>query len=810
MNAIKYYKKGSEFELRIKDINYDYYMFFLNNPILEEYEKPIYSKEYLLYWKDYNTKNIIEIIDKNNNLNKIQLKEKKKIYRIETDDLVYSIVDEKIEDLKIERKNINNIKDIIGYRFKERLSKINPLIKSWRFDFSKSIINKNKIDWKRDLNSKKYTKFEIEAEYIGLTIPDKEDYKKLLEFINNTKLLYKIQKQLGKSRIYSIRMLWNNPISMSINNIHKILENYSVSEKADGERCFIYIDNNGKTLKIMKPFECEIIDENIENNNNINSLWDAEWIKDLNLILIFDVLIYNNIDVTNLPFKDRYELVKKWKTNKIIRCKQFYFPKNNETIFIQSEKIYTNKYPYKIDGLIYTPINDSYYKSIILKWKPVEEVTIDFLIKFDLKNINKDKKNKNQIVKLFVNMSRKLLGEKGYKITKDLKEYFSFINDEMEQFPYYFEISPDAEIELENNKMNTIKYYYNKENNIKVPIEDNTIVEFSYDKEEKEEKKRWKPYRLRLDKTREYLQFAKEGKYKGDAGPNGWRTAEENYKIIQNPVTKNMIFGKEDIPERYYKEERVEGIKNDTEVYKLNNLVKKHLYNKYLKEGDTIIELASGRGGDLNKILNRKPKKIIMIEVDEIAIEEAKRRLKSMNSKGIEIVFIKMDLLNPDMKEIDKILKEERVDIISCQFAIHYFMGSEKNIKNILEIIKKYLKIGGYFFYTSYDGEKVNNKLKNKNKLIYKTKEGNILAEINKIYKNRNKYKEIDVYVKKIGIKHKEYLVNNKKVEKDLGKDFKIEEYKEFKIEDYNDKNKYSKNEEDYINLHRYIVFKRI
>ena len=54
---------------------------------------------------------------------------------------------------------------------------------------------------------------------------------------------------------------------------------------------------------------------------------------------------------------------------------------------------------------------------------------------------------------------------------------------------------------------------------------------------------------------------------------------------------------------------------------------------------DTIMDLSVG--GDLNKILNRKPKKIIMIEVDEIAIEEAKRRLKSMNSKGIEIVFIK-------------------------------------------------------------------------------------------------------------------------------------------------------------------------
>ena len=130
-------------------------------------------------------------------------------------------------------------------------------------------------------------------------------------------------------------------------------------------------------------------------------------------------------------------------------------------------------------------------------------------------------------------MSKRLLEEKGYKITEELKELFPFIKDDSEQFPYYFEISPEADIELKTQKGNkiinkSIKYYNDKKKDIKVPIEDNTIIEFSYDKDEKDEIKRWKPYRLRLDKTREYLQFANEGKYRGDAGPNGWKTAEEN------------------------------------------------------------------------------------------------------------------------------------------------------------------------------------------------------------------------------------------------------------------------------------------
>ena len=53
-------------------------------------------------------------------------------------------------------------------------------------------------------------------------------------------------------------------------------------------------------------------------------------------------------------------------------------------------------------------------------------------------------------------------------ITKELKDLFPFINDESEQFPYYFKISPEAEIELKSQKTNHIKYYSNKKKNIKV------------------------------------------------------------------------------------------------------------------------------------------------------------------------------------------------------------------------------------------------------------------------------------------------------------------------------------------------------
>ena len=80
-------------------------------------------------------------------------------------------------------------------------------------------------------------------------------------------------------------------------------------------------------------------------------------------------------------------------------CKKFYVATDTENIFEQSQKIWNDKdtFEYKLDGLIYTPYNDpvgytprstkysltpsnTWHRN--LKWKPLVENTIDFLIRF--------------------------------------------------------------------------------------------------------------------------------------------------------------------------------------------------------------------------------------------------------------------------------------------------------------------------------------------------------------------------------------------------------------------------------------------
>ena len=149
--------------------------------------------------------------------------------------------------------------------------------------------------------------------------------------------------------------------------------------------------------------------------------------------------------------------------------------------------------------------------------------------------------------------------------------------------PFYFQSSPIAKVSVKKITKNSKTLYIYTEKN--VPIEDNTIVEFSYDEKQPIEELRWIPYRLRLDKTKDYLEDISRGKYSGERGPNGWRTALKNLEIIKNPVTKEMIFGEEPIPEKPEKYYNISGKNEEPNLYLFNNvMIKSYLYNKYLKE----------------------------------------------------------------------------------------------------------------------------------------------------------------------------------------------------------------------------------
>jgi len=107
-------------------------------------------------------------------------------------------------------------------------------------------------------------------------------------------------------------------------------------------------------------------------------------------------------------------------------------------------------------------------------------------------------------------------------------------------------------------------------------------------------------------------------------------------------------------------------------------------------------------------------------------------------------------------------------NVISCQFAIHYFWESETVFRGFLQNVKDNCKDGGYFIGTTYDGRKVFDELRTykKGESISGINNDKTLWRITKQYDKETFSKDdafgyaIDVYQESINQTIREYLVH--------------------------------------------------
>ena len=66
--------------------------------------------------------------------------------------------------------------------------------------------------------------------------------------------------------------------------------------------------------------------------------------------------------------------------------------------------------------------------------------------------------------------------------------------------------------------------------------------------------------------------------------------------------------------------------------------------------------------------------------------------------------FIVADLLQANLA---KVFRGRTFDVVSCQFAIHYFFGTREAFERVLGGVASLLKSGGYFLCTTIDGDKL-------------------------------------------------------------------------------------------------------
>jgi mRNA (guanine-N7-)-methyltransferase len=527
-----------------------------------------------------------------------------------------------------------------------------------------------------------------------------------------------------------------------------------------------------------------------------------------------------------------------------IECKKFY-PENQSgnNIFNACNDILTKAnsglFEYTTDGLILTPaffgvgsdkIGESGpIKKITwkhsFKWKPPHYNTIDFLVttvksngedlieqKFE-DGINLrmcDQITENKVIQLrctfdesihgYMNPCQDIIDERFQEQTVYNKK---MNNAKPIQFYPTEPADPEAGITkiMLRNDGSDIKKMFTEEDQV---FEDNTIVEFSYDKT-REKGWCWIPLRVRYDKTSDML------KGKKNFG-NSYDTAESNWKSIHFPITEDMICSGLNIPsiqvskDKYYNkgtnESKTEAMKNFHNLF-----IKKLLIKSVSKNGETLIDYACGKAGDLPKWIDSKLSFVFGIDVSKDNLENrlngactrylnARKENKNMpyalfvhgnssqnirngsamlNDKAIQITNAifgngpkDKEIIGPGVsRQFGK--GQEGFNISSCQFAMHYFFQNPNTLQGFLRNLSECTKYQGYFIGTAYDGKAIFDILKKKQpgESIQILEDGKKIWEIIKSY-DHDKFLDdsssigyrIDVFQESINQLIPEYLIN--------------------------------------------------
>lgn len=592
-----------------------------------------------------------------------------------------------------------------------------------------------------------------------------------------------------------------------------IRNDYCITDKADGERKLMYISKEGKIYLIDTNMRVQFTGCLVDPNLCGESVLDGEHImrdkhgRYNNMYAAFDIYFLKNRSLREKNFmkigeeddivaksndsKYRYlilkqvveeinntlhSIIKDAKTDIDISTKCFYFSTTKTDIFKTCAelllKLNDNIYPYETDGMIFTPMNTGVGGNrsghackmekctwpMSLKWKPPEFNTIDFLVTYKsadetaITTIFEDgmhmdsnpiRQYRTLVLMCGFNKKSKMI----YDAFRDLLNDIVPSDDYDETYvpkPFLPSLPYDTDACFANISVDSRGQMITE---MGETFEKHMIVEFKYDLS-REEGWRWVPLRVRHDKTYE---FRIGNKNFG----NAYHVANENWKSIHFPITKEMLCGGSTLPvkemsdEIYYNgSERAssytKGLRNFHNLY-----VKKRLITGVSKQDDILIDFAVGKGGDIPKWKQSQLKFVFGVDIskDNIVNQYDGACARYLNERkhartlfdalfvcgnsGLNIkngtafsgtteqavanaVFGNTKLNSELGKAVAKNhgIGKSGFNISSCQFAVHYFFENNTILHNFLRNVSECTKVDGFFIGTCFDGVSVFEKLK--------------------------------------------------------------------------------------------------
>jgi SAM-dependent methyltransferase len=714
--------------------------------------------------------------------------------------------------------------------------------------------------------SKKHTIYEIEIEVIshnitiGMLFDEVNSILKIIQDsdipVGKSEFLNVVQEYQSLLQTKNINHIDSrNVISIEAQHIVKFIPNkYAITDKADGERYFLFLTKEG-TYLLSTNMVIKKIDIMVKDKKFYNMLLDGELIKNDNgyMFLAFDVVYFNNIDYRNndkytlthrldilnsiidecfgnlIPFTEytdkntdlemdkikvfyTKELKSYWSsfTKKLQNAKDIFISRklyfvpygiDSSEVFMYADlvwklSVYSKLTPYKLDGIIYTPINSPYMikvnsenlDSVPLeyKWKMASLNSIDFYIEFV--------KDANGLDAIFYDNAVVRTGANAYKICK----LFVGISKGGQEKPVPFKVNSveqKANIYLTDGEVTDI------EGNV---INDKTVVEFVFDitKPDIEDAYKWIPLRTRYDKTESVQRYGKKYGNNLNIAARIWRTiinpiTEENIATLANPSTYSKeierlskhleTYNKQGFVYYQKKTRDAKGMRD------FNNWIKSNMILTYCSGKHNVLDIGCGRGGDLIKFIHAGIDEYVGVDIDNNGLyvidDSAYMRYKELRSKNKNVppmYFIHADArarfnvesqesVLPNMTNFNKKLIEthlsgnKKYDIVNTQFTLHYYLSDQLSWSNFCKNINDHLEINGYVLVTAFDGKLIYDRLQGKQKMSvsYTDNKGNknIFFEINKIYSDKDEIgigMAIDLYnslISNPGTYIREYLV---------------------------------------------------
>lgn len=436
----------------------------------------------------------------------------------------------------------------------------------------------------------------------------------------------------------------NKPRNLKLGNmLDKLFANSYVTVKYDGARKQLWSSATG-TYLLSPPYDIVKISTEPLLEGGIY-LFDTELQGED--IYVFDMILANSKRVTSDTFARRYAIYSDV-LNGIDRVGEYALWQKE---YFTEGSIYnrTNDALHDIattlendpdlegyeDGLIFQPSTSmGYYNSSTYKWKPADKMSIDFF----LIKVTPDK-----IADAITAVAERA------DDTVDNGDWIVDLHDDTDTL-YTINVGERGGRlgQFTGAGRSRVTGYFLSDSDDEY---DGKVVEMYFDKDESS----FKVYRVRYDRTR----------------PNNDDTARSVWMDIVNPIAESTIRGVDmKLLRRYH------------------NMYKRTALNRNFKHGSSILDIGSGRGGDLSKWRDAKIKKVYAIEPNNENLEEFVRRYESGGyNRSLAIEF--MNHGAEHHKTIAKVLAADGVELdgVVSFFSLTFFFKRKEKFDRLLETI---------------------------------------------------------------------------------------------------------------------------